>query len=105
MSKKYVPSGYQIINISIPEGIGNGDSITPTTEDEKLLYNLLLKTNNNEIIKPILLNTRIYAEGNSQIIGFATVYGTRVVLYTGDGTYVSFDLDDINEKLILGLSF
>ena len=50
MSKKYVPSGYQIININV-ENKTSGNAFYPETDDEKLLEQLLV----NGCKKPILL--------------------------------------------------
>lgn len=54
MSKKYVPSGYQIINIDVSDKT-SGTPFTPETEDEKLLYSIL-KSGENK--KPILLQIK-----------------------------------------------
>ena len=50
MAKKYVPSGYQIININASDKT-SGTPFDVETDDEKVLFDLLSK----EITKPILL--------------------------------------------------
>ena len=52
MAKKYVPSGYQIINLDLT-GKTSGTPFTPETEDEKLLHQIL---SSGKIEKPILIH-------------------------------------------------
>ncbi len=51
MSKKYVPSGYQIIVLDLSDKT-SGTAFTPETEDEKILYEILRASKTS---KPILL--------------------------------------------------
>lgn len=83
--KKYVPSGYQIINIDLT-GKQSGSSWEPSTEDEKILFDLLTRNNNGEIVKPILLYEKMHKMSGLAIlsnnvcslsIGFT---GSQVVL-------------------------
>lgn len=69
MSKKYYPSGYQIIDLTDIELTG-GDAFTPDlSEDAKILYNLM-KT--REIYrKPILLKLRV---DDFIYMGLASIY-------------------------------
>ena len=63
MSKKYYPSGYQIINIDTPDNdyielVGSDGSIKPDRESKPDLYELacwVKKAINGEIVKPLLL--------------------------------------------------
>ena len=50
MAKKYVPSGYQIINIDI-SGKAQNDTWLPRNEDEKTLLNYV----KNDVLKPLLI--------------------------------------------------
>lgn len=75
MSKKYVPSGYQIIDLDLSAVTQSGDSVTPTTEDEKILANIL---NNGTMNKPILL--RIHNLGGFELCGFGIMLGGTISL-------------------------
>ena len=66
MAKKYQPSGYQIIVLDMNNQV-SATPFTPQTEDEKILYDLLIDEKNN---KPILLD--IKTPSPYHFIGFAT---------------------------------
>ena len=53
--KKYVPSGYQIINIDTTDKT-SGTGFTPETDDEKILYEIL--SSGKLEPKPILLKIK-----------------------------------------------
>lgn len=104
MSKKYSPSGYQIINITVPSGTQSGSRIMPTTEDEKALFNLLNYA--PEPTKPILLT--VYMEDDETYFkGVPSVYGSALSLNVVDTTgsldkYISIFSDD--EGLIVSFA-
>lgn len=75
MGKKYVPSGYQIININV-ENKTSGQGFAPETDDEKLLLELL----ENGVKKPILINLVTSVAG--EFFGFATIYGSNLNILT-----------------------
>ena len=83
MSKKYVPSGYQIINLEYPDIVsGTPLEKTPETEDEKILYKILSDGN---FSKPILVNILCGDEFFSQ---FANRLNSTI--YVGDGSQTSY---------------
>ena len=63
MSKKYVPSGYQIINV-----VGDSGSFIEN-EDSKILFEII---NNKKFNKPILLTIDLTQDGYYVLSGFAT---------------------------------
>lgn len=77
MGKKYVPSGYQIIYLDF-QGKTSGQSFDPETEDEKVLFSVLL----NENAKPIYLtiNTDLLGKGS----GFVIKNGSQIWLNLND---------------------
>ena len=91
MAKKYIPSGYQIIDIIIPVDVSSGDTVTPETEDEKLLYDLLVKSGNKEKTKPVLLNITLGVDGNAHISGFGSIYDSSLTVYAGNEIYFQFN--------------
>ena len=104
MSKKYVPSGYQIIDIILPSDFSSGDIITASTEDEKLLVSMLVESNNNPRVnnfKPILLKittpqvtTAGFVSITEGVISLETKYYDNgdVELYAG--IYIKYNTDD-----------
>lgn len=80
MSKKYVPSGYQIINIDVSDKT-SGTAFTPETEDEKLLFELL----SGNVKKPILLKI---ITTNVEFMGFALWENGAEILSIADTSYV-----------------
>ena len=89
MAKKYVPSGYQIINITSTDVDDDGYLILES-KDAKILYELLDNNNPKIVTKPILLNYE------DILIGFAIISGSKLSLcqatYLNDGT-----LDSLNQ--------
>ena len=77
MGKKYVPSGYQIIEIDINRLDGN-NVLPKETEDEKVLYDLFI--NKKLYQKPILL--RILNDGEILLNGFAVAYNVNTLFLT-----------------------
>lgn len=71
MGKKYIPSGYQIINLDLSDKT-SGTPFDPETDDEKLLCDLL----HNGVKKPILLQI-------SGLIGYPVVNGNALYLTSG----------------------
>lgn len=60
MAKKYIPSGYQIINIDTAvEEDSSAEEKTASTEDEKLLCNLLYY---QKVTKPIIINIKVHVK-------------------------------------------
>lgn len=78
MSKKYVPSGYQIINLDLSDKT-SGTPFTPETEDEKLLHEILSSI---KLSKPILIHIITNAV---DMCGFALLNDGS--LYIGDNNY------------------
>ena len=70
--KKYVPNGYQIINLDLT-GKTSGTSFAPETEDEKLLHDLLIRYGNDENVKPVLLS--ITTEQLGTLVAFVIYVG------------------------------
>ena len=75
--KKYVPSGYQIINIDLTGRISN-TAWEPSTEDEKILFDLLKRNGKGKIVKPILLY-----EKSNKISGFPILINELCSLSSG----------------------
>jgi hypothetical protein len=69
MSKKYVPSGYQILEIDVSDKT-SGNSYAPSTKDEEILLESLKKIENNEKVKPILL---VINDGGDLSSGFVNI--------------------------------
>ena len=67
MAKKYVPSGYQIIDLDVSSGKVNNVPFDVTTEDENTLYNIL---NERLFSKPILLHL---STPNIDLTGFPII--------------------------------
>ena len=88
MAKKYVPSGYQIINITSTDVDEDGYLILES-KDAKILYELLDDNNPKIATKPILLNYE------NILIGFAIISGSKLslcqVTYLSDGTVDSLN--------------
>lgn len=82
MVKKYIPSGYQIINLEYPN-IVSGTPIEkyPETEDEKILFDILVAQ--SKYTKPILINCKCANVSFSQ---FAVRIGDIIIL--GDSSNV-----------------
>lgn len=95
MSKKYVPSGYQIINLEYPDIVsGTPLEKTPETEDEKILHKILSEDKFN---KPILINILCGDETFSQ-------FANRIdgLLFVGDvshGDYSFVSISASSDKL------
>lgn len=79
MAKKYIPSGYQIINISVTATALDGTpfSVTATTEDEKILCDLL--EHDKQFTKPILLNFHEISNDYT-LSGFVTCIDGQIIL-------------------------
>lgn len=95
MSKKYVPSGYQIISIDVSDKT-SGTPFSPETEDEKLLYEILLS---DEIKKPILLDIK---SSGYHLVGFANIdiRSTQVcITYGAVGSSISETITANSNKL------
>lgn len=94
--KKYVPSGYQIINIDLTDKT-SGTAFTPETEDEQELSKLLTKHSNKEIIKPVLLTVIL---NSLRMTGFGVVTGGLIALtygYTGSQVDLELWVDEDGE--------
>ena len=79
MSKKYVPSGYQIINLDLMDKTVQVP-FEPTTEDEKILWNILHKGNTVLPSKPILLGVKT---AYLRFLGFGTIADSSITLISG----------------------
>lgn len=103
MSKKYVPSGYQIINLDLSAITTTGGTITPSTEDEKLLLDILSKSSIQETasnLKPILIH--IKQLGGYDITAFATLSsGALCITATKYGLDVRIHTNDDINKLVV----
>lgn len=95
MSKKYEPSGYQMILVDVSSKI-SGNSYSPSTEDEEILLKLLTELHEGKMIKPVLLTVKESTRTNR---GFAQITGTQISLLVGDGTAnitFKFSYDDVD---------
>lgn len=102
MAKKYIPSGYQIINLG---ELDLSSSVTLTDGDAKILVDLF---NEGELFKkPILLS--IYDTNDSvQYMGFAIQRSESLTIpcFNDDGTecdyiYIAIDSEKITVSLIV----
>lgn len=97
MAKKYVPSGYQIINIIIE----NDETTIRETEDSLLLSDILKEISDQRVPrlkKPIFITITDIANDNT-VMGLATEFGTHICISTvfnADNVLLSYDfyLDD-----------
>lgn len=97
MAKKYLPSGYQIINLDVVDN--SGFTISPDdNEDSKILFDVMTLFLDKGILKkPILLHLTETTNGNS-VCGFAQVFASsenicELQCGTGDN-YVILTLSD-----------
>ena len=90
MGKKYVPSGYQIVNIDIT-GLATGDELLEDSGDVDIVKNYF-KTN----AKPLLLT--ITKNGNIHASGFATRIADSIVLEKIE--YVEGVFDNLSSYII-----
>ena len=83
MSKKYVPSGYQIISIDCSDKT-SGTGFVPVTEDEKLLHQLLSGMGSQNIVikKPILLD--VIDTNTNHWIGIPSIFNGILTLNYGE---------------------
>lgn len=100
MAKKYTPSGYTIIEFDSTNRT-SGTAFTPETEDEKILYKILVSIKDNNYAKPILLHKKggIY----NNLSGFCSIGDNMVCLYIGDlGVMISetFILNSDGDKIV-----
>lgn len=100
MSKKYIPSGYQIINLDLEvEQSGISELKTPETEDEKILHSLLSDAEN--IKKPILIKAKVY-DKDSDTIGYFKQFATIIdntLLLGFSNNYSSLEIYADDDKL------
>ena len=97
MGKKYVPSGYQILEIESTDK-DNDDILLKNTDDEKLLYELF--KSGKILEKPILL--RVTASGTPTMCGFPIVSLSAITLTWTDGVdydSYSFSYDSENDEI------
>lgn len=108
MGKKYVPSGYQIINIT-QNDVDDDGYLLLDHEDCKIIFEILL---NQKMNKPILMSYQSTAASVS-LCGFAKIYQSSIVLTEinmdsgsiSGGNQVKFILEDnvrvavVNEEL------
>ena len=94
MAKKYVPSGYQIINIDASDKT-SGTPFTPETEDEKLLLKYL---KSDKIEKPLLLHCISISGVTSN--GFVNIIDGAISFSSYDGTNVVITYDDVKLQVI-----
>ena len=94
MAKKYVPSGYQIIEIDLTNRT-SGTGFTPETQDEKVLYDLLVS--NDKIRKPILIHI---LNSGADITTFCILESNYLYVTYGEiGSLVSYSINGYNNKL------
>lgn len=87
MGKKYVPSGYQIIEIDVTGKTNGQTKWSPSTEDEKILFDLLSKP---LITKPILIHL-IDRYNNVVCVPILSVGSLFVVTSSTDDYSISLD--------------
>ena len=93
--KKYVPSGYQIINLDISTQT-SGTPFAPETEDEKLLHKLLSLPLEEQ--KPILLKLK---SPDVIFIGFPLSMGVNIQINGGVyGSLWSISLETDGNNLV-----
>ena len=86
MAKKYVPSGYQIINLDATNyPLNDSGDITPTQDDEKILVEILQKG----VTKPILICLKNVGDNGTDCMSFVSIddTGDAVHLVPGINTY------------------
>lgn len=64
MGKKYIPNGYQIIDLDLTVSEWSSEeSFTVNSDDAKILYDILT---NYDLKKPILLHLSVYSEDDDE---------------------------------------
>ena len=96
MTKKYVPSGYQIINVNVLLDEALSKYYIEESADSLLLKNLLISIPAGETIKkPILLNVNIVVESIT-MCGFVTS-AENVLTLKASGYECNITIDGDNE--------
>lgn len=96
MAKKYIPSGYQIINLHAIDD-GDGGAILEKTEDYETLVEIF---KSRKITKPFLL--KLVDDVNSvNVVGFPTcAANVELFLHVGAAEiYISLSGDDLDYTL------
>lgn len=93
MGKKYVPSGYQIINIVLSYDEDANKYVIEESEDKNILANILLKLSGGvRPTKPILLT--VDNQNDSYFdCSFANVGNNNIFLIRKGGSYYDFYFD------------
>ena len=102
MSKKYVPSGYQIININVLYDNAKQKYYVEESDDEKILKEILQKRTVDEFlnVKPILL--RAFSEDYPfNITAIALLDGTTIKINNGN-VFIGIILD--NNELVVEIT-
>ena len=102
MGKKYVPSGYQIINIHLLSKEGGGYEIEES-DDKEILREILLKRTHDETVnvKPILLRA-VCEDYPFDVTTFPSLDMNTVKVVNG-GLYIGITLDG-DEKIVVEIS-
>lgn len=100
--KKYVPSGYQIINIVIDE---EGQTVSETEELKKYLKDIIAK---KEITKPLLLGvkstySKYVVTPTIKFDGVADIILTWCIGFADDSHISSIEYDDSDESFVISL--
>ena len=104
MAKKYVPSGYQIINLDITATAFDGTpfTISAETEDEITLCDIL--DDNKQYEKPILLKIHEKSQ-DYNLCGFVTCVDGTLILGDPTGTETSIKIENGEDYHELSISF
>ena len=109
MTKKYVPSGYQIINLNVELSGGSKTLTANDGDDAKILLDLLKDlTTNNILRKPILL--KIYdVESDSSLCVFPSIrwvfedYAYIECIFATASRYMVINYSDGEDEFTLSL--
>ena len=101
MSKKYYPSGYQIIELIVKSG-EDAENLSINTEDRKILLDLLKDTVNHSHKKPVLIIFDDIETSGYNITGFAQWYDGKLQLNgveQGGSCMISVKISTTDSKL------
>ncbi len=87
MGKKYMPSGYQIIDLKLMGSTVPWEISKDSSEDAKVLWETLTKHQQGEIVKPVLLH--LYADNyGANITMLCTFMGDSIYFGDANSSYV-----------------
>ena len=99
MGKKYVPSGYQIINIELID-TESGKKILDS-DDAKILKEILVRIKNNEIKYPKPILFHIYYEGEPMLLTAFGAFEGASVSCRNNGYEILIDLDSETNDFVV----